>query len=37
MGVSETAMNTGFSDIHSFSKAFKKYFGYSPSALSIKK
>lgn len=28
--VSDTAITTGFSDIHSFSKAFKKHFGVSP-------
>lgn len=33
MNVSETAMATGFPDIHSFSKAFKKYWGFPPSAL----
>lgn len=29
--VSDTAIATGFSDIHSFSKAFKKHFGVSPT------
>lgn len=33
MNVSETAIATGFPDIHSFSKAFKKHFGLSPSTL----
>jgi len=31
--VSETAIMTGFGDIHSFSKSFRKYFGFSPSEL----
>lgn len=31
--VSGVALMTGFSDVHSFSKAFKKYFGYSPSSV----
>ncbi len=31
--VSIAAYECGFSDIHAFSKAFKKYFGYTPSAL----
>ncbi|MNY13667.1 Bifunctional transcriptional activator/DNA repair enzyme AdaA [compost metagenome] len=29
--VSDTAITTGFSDIYSFSKAFKKHFGISPT------
>lgn len=32
--VSSTAYSCGFSDIYSFSKAYKKYFGHSPSQLS---
>lgn len=31
--VSSVALLTGFSDVHSFSKAFKKYYGHSPSLL----
>jgi AraC family transcriptional regulator len=31
--VSEAAYAAGYSDIYAFSKAFKKHFGYSPSAL----
>jgi AraC family transcriptional regulator len=31
--VSDAAFESGFSDIHAFSKAFKKHFGFSPSAL----
>jgi AraC-like DNA-binding protein len=30
--VAEVAMNSGFADIYSFSKAFKKYKGLSPTA-----
>jgi AraC-like DNA-binding protein len=30
--VAEVAMNSGFADIYSFSKAFKKYKGFSPTA-----
>lgn len=37
MSVSEAALNTGFSDIHSFSKAFKKHFGVSPSGFAVMK
>jgi AraC family transcriptional regulator len=33
MAVSNAAYDSGFSDIHTFSKAFKKHFGYVPSAL----
>ncbi|MDI1234149.1 MAG: helix-turn-helix transcriptional regulator [bacterium] len=32
-GITEAALNCGFSDVHSFSKSFKKHFGYSPSSL----
>jgi AraC family transcriptional regulator len=32
--VSIAAYDSGFSDIHAFSKAFKKHFGYSPSTIS---
>lgn len=32
--LTEIAMNTGFSDIHSFSKTFKKHFGIAPSEYS---
>lgn len=31
--VSRVAMESGFSDIHAFSKSFKKYYGISPSAI----
>lgn len=31
LAISEAAIMTGFSDIHSFSKAFKKFFGHAPS------
>lgn len=31
LAISEAAIMTGFSDVHSFSKAFKKFFGYAPS------
>jgi AraC family transcriptional regulator len=31
--VSTAAFESGFSDIHAFSKAFKKYYGFAPSAL----
>lgn len=31
--ISDIALDVGFSDIHSFSKAFKKYFGITPSSV----
>jgi len=34
--VGEIAFNCGFPDIHSFSKSFKKHFGYSPSQAFVK-
>ena len=34
--INEIAVNCGFSDIYSFSKAFKKFFGYSPSIVRTK-
>ena len=33
--IGEIAVKCGFADIHSFSKSYKKYFGYSPSNTSI--
>jgi AraC family transcriptional regulator len=33
IAVSVAAYDAGFADIHAFSKAFKKHFGYAPSAL----
>lgn len=33
LSVSETALETGFPDIYSFSKAFKNLYGFAPSAL----
>ena len=33
LSVSEVALASGFSDIHSFSKSFKKCFGFSPSKI----
>src|ERR1051325_4362327 len=34
--INTIAIDCGFSDIYSFSKAFKKFFGYSPSLLRAK-
>jgi len=33
LSVSEVALQSGFSDIHAFSKAYRKKFGYSPSQI----
>ncbi len=35
--ISEIAIYSGFSDIHSFSKSFKKHFGFNPSEMKILK
>ncbi|HMR82235.1 MAG TPA: AraC family transcriptional regulator [Niabella sp.] len=35
--VTDIAVATGFSDLQTFSKAFRKYFGYPPSALRLSK
>jgi AraC family transcriptional regulator len=35
VNISTASALSGFSDVHSFSKSFKKYFGFSPSKLAI--